>query len=131
MRTIKEVKLDLLPALDAARAASVKGTRDEEQAASRVVEALQKELSDVITAGAKPCPRCKNMPHGMEHPTGKGGIEYEVGCIAGCPPFAHDDGTLRIPRVRGGRMPLHAVEAWNGGPDFWDQALNGSKLSVS
>ena len=61
------------------------------------------------------------MPTGMAHPTGRGGIEYEIGCTT-CKTIPHDDGTVRQFRTRGGVMPRHAVEAWNGGPDFWLRA---------
>jgi hypothetical protein len=99
-------------------------TADELREASMVVEDAQRELSDFIVKGARPCPRCGVMPHGMEQPNTRGGVEYEVGCL-GCPAFEHDDGTIREHRVRGGMMPSHAVDAWNAGADYWSkQNLN-------
>lgn len=119
MTNIKDTKKKLGEALAAAREISNTGTREQQQQATEKVTALQLAISDAITEGAVACPLCKTLPHGMEHPTGKGGATYEIGCIAGCKPITHDDGTTREPRVRGGMMPKHAVEAWNGGPDFW------------
>ncbi len=83
------------------------------------IEALQKMMSDLITSGAEPCPRCGTKPVGMIQP-GNGGRsdEYEVGCTV-CPPFKHHDGSFRDHRVRGGLLPSHAVEVWNAGADHW------------
>lgn len=86
--------------------------------AGRRVKALRADLVSLLTEGAKACPSCGAAPHGMEQPTGKGGTEYEIGCLA-CGPFVHKDGTVRQHRVRGGMLPKHAVDAWNAGPDFW------------
>lgn len=88
------------------------------RAASQKVKAAQAALTAALIDGATPCPHCDEMPHGLEHPTGKGGVEYEVGCLT-CKPFLHTDGTWRAHRVRGGLLPKHAVEAWNAGPDYW------------
>lgn len=70
-----------------------------------------------------PCPSCGEQPHGMEHQTGRGNPEYEIGCL-GCGAFLHSDRTIREHRVRGGLKPEHAVDAWNAGPDYWMTAPN-------
>lgn len=89
--------------------------------ASDVVGTLKKQLIAEITAGAVACPGCGNPPHGLEQPRGTGGVEYEIGCVS-CKAFVHTDGTVRLFRVRGGLIPRHAVEGWNAGPDFWQEA---------
>jgi hypothetical protein len=109
---LKELKAKLADALAAARSAP------NDRELSVAVEDLQKAISASITEGAMPCPKCKVMPLGMEHPTGRGGVEFEIGCLT-CKPFVHDDGTKRQCRTRGGSMAKHAVEAWNEGPDCW------------
>lgn len=94
-------------------------TAAEVKKASDVVKAAQKELSEAICEGANACSGCSHPPHGLEQPNGRGGVEYEIGCVSGCKPVTAEDGTVRQRRVRGGLMPKHAVDAWNAGPDFW------------
>lgn len=76
--------------------------------AARVKE-LQQELSDCLTEGAKPCPKCASKPHGMRFRTEiRDGVElrmYEVGCPN---PKCVDH------RGRGADRAA-AVEAWNTG----------------
>lgn len=86
--------------------------------ASRAVKGLRAALSAAITEGADACPDCGVAPHGLEQPAGRGGVEYEIGCLH-CGAFEHTDGTTREHRVRGGMFPRHAVEAWNVGPAAW------------
>lgn len=119
MRKISDIKAELATALAEARAVSNDLPVSKQKPYTDKVVALQKELSDVITAGANPCPDCGELPHGLEQPSGKGGIEYEVGCVAGCPDLELPDGTRIQHRVRGGLLPKHAVDAWNEGPEFW------------
>ncbi len=118
MAKIHDIKAARDQHLAHARSIESTGTAAELRAASQEVEAAQKELIAHITEGAKPCPFCKAPPMGMEHPTGKGGFELEIGCMH-CPAFKHTDGTLRNVRVVGGMLPKHTVEVWNEGPDFF------------
>lgn len=115
---IAKIKADLGAALAAYREIANTAPAPQVLEASRKARALQEALSAAISEGANPCPDCGAQPHGMEQPTGKSGVEYEIGCLA-CGQFEHTDGTLRWHRVRGGMLPKHAVEAWNAGPDFW------------
>ncbi|MDQ2668031.1 MAG: hypothetical protein M3Z05_18815 [Gemmatimonadota bacterium] len=118
MAKINDIRAERDKALEHARSIQETGTQEELRRASEAVEAAQHAMIATITKGADPCPMCKEMPTGMEQPNARGGVEYEVGCST-CPPIQHDDGSTRQPRVRGGMMPSHAVDAWNGGPDFW------------
>lgn len=115
---IKATKQKLALAIEHYRSIVHTANNNEVKAASDVVKKLRADISALITTGAQVCPICKNPPLGIEHPREKGGAEYEIGCLV-CPAFKHDDGTIRQPRVRGGMIPQHAVDAWNGGPDFW------------
>lgn len=117
MRTIKDVKKAIADAVAAYHKIVHSSPAADVKKASDVVKGLRAELSAIITEGAKPCPMCKEQPFGMEQPNGRS-TEFEIGCL-GCKPIEHEDGTIREPRVRGGMVPAHAVEAWNGGPDFW------------
>lgn len=93
------------------------GTAAEVREASDAVRKAQKELSDVISHGADPCPTCGQPPMGMVQYT-EGGPTFEVGCT-NCGWFKHTDGTPRDHSGRGGVLPHHTVEAWNMGPDYW------------
>lgn len=118
---LKEAKSSLDKARADYHALADTGTAKARDAASDAVHDAQKALSDAIADGAKPCPFCKVIPHGIEHVAARGraiGVEYEIGCL-GCPSFVHTDGTKRMPYVRGGTLPRHAVDAWNEGPDSW------------
>lgn len=126
-KSINELKQELAVALQNARDAHDTATHHESQELSNVVVALQKAISDAICEGANPCPRCANPPIGIEQPNARGGVEYEIGCGAGCEPFADNNGTMRQCRVRGGMMPKHTVEAWNAGPYTFLQAAKVSE----
>ncbi|MDB4997483.1 MAG: hypothetical protein JWM74_4915 [Myxococcaceae bacterium] len=121
INTIKDTKKKLGVAVARYREIVHTANGNEVKAASDVVKQLRAEIVALITKGAQVCPICKNPPHGIEHPREKGGAEYEIGCLV-CKPIKHDDGTIRQPRVRGGMLPQHAVDAWNSGPDFWNVA---------
>jgi hypothetical protein len=118
---IQETKRDLAVAQEKYFAIVDTAPRAELDKAAAEVVRLKKRLAAQIVEGAKPCPGCGEIPHGMEQPKGKDGVEYEIGCIS-CGAFEHTDGTMRLHRVRGGLLPRHAVEAWNEGPDFWAKA---------
>lgn len=118
MDDLQEAKAALSSALTMHAAKAATATQDELRVITDVVRDARKGVSRAITKGANPCPFCKAEPLGMEHPTQRGGVEYQVGCIA-CPPFLHTDGTKRQVSARGGTMPHHAVDAWNAGADFW------------
>lgn len=115
---LKEAKLALDSALSMHAAKVATATQDELCVITDMVKDARKAVSRAIADGADPCPFCKLEPIGMEHPTTRGGVEYQVGCLV-CPPVEHSDGTKRRVTARGGTMPHHAVEAWNAGPDFW------------
>lgn len=126
---IQEIKSALEKALEHSRAITNTGLAADRVNASEIVEKLQRDLSALITEGAKPCPYCDRLPVGIEQPLTKGRVEYEIGCRS-CDEFEHADGNggtvwkssvnrethtgaRRALRVRGGMISKHAVEAWN------------------
>lgn len=134
---IKEAK----KALEAAQShylaiESAAPAKDRAEASAKVKDA-RAAIMAAITEGALPCPISGLPPIGMEQPSSSGrGFEYEIGSgFHGVKPFRHSDGSIREPRVRGGLLPKHAVEAWNAGPDYWlkakDQNMDDSKLGPS
>lgn len=74
---------------------------------TKEIKGLQKQLSELLSEGAKPCPKCGAQPHGMRKPLGKvKGISvtmYVVGCL-GC----KDTRSY-------GQSVKEAVEKWNAG----------------
>jgi hypothetical protein len=121
MTTLKDIKRALEQATARYHEIANTAPAPECQALHLEIKRLRAALSAAITEGCNPCPFCGKLPHGMEQPNGKRGIEYEIGCIP-CPPFKHDDGTMRNVAVRGGLLPQHAVDAWNAGPDHFQKA---------
>lgn len=115
---MRELKKKAQDAQDHYNTIANTGTTAEVRKASDAVKATKAAIAAKITEGAKPCPKCGTHPHGMMQQTGRNGATFEIGCI-NCGPFKHDDGSVRQFRVRGGLLPRHAVEAWNGGADFW------------
>src|SRR6185436_11423529 len=103
MRTIEEIKSELEQARADYQSAANTRPAPEVRALSKSVRELQAELAAAITEGAVAC-KCGAPPHGLEQPTVRGGVEYEIGCTV-----CTDE------RFRGGALPKHAVEAWNAG----------------
>ena len=137
MANLKELKTQLAAAMEIYNDAEGTATVAQDRANSIVVRDLKRAISAALLEGANPCPRClvedvdgTTTPGSrliaIEQPTSDGGTTYEIGCSI-CLPFVHDDGTVRECRVKGGMMPSHAVDAWNGGPDFWKKAKNQSE----
>lgn len=122
MRTLAEIKADIATAIADYEASRLTLPLPQLEAKAQAVRLLREELSAAISEGADPCGGCDQVPIGIEHPTPRGGFEYEVGC-PWCPPVVHDEGTptetLRERRVRIGGLPATAVAAWNEGPDRW------------
>ena len=106
MRTIKQIN-DEISKLQAKYVDLREGKKPEEEwmPVSNKIKALKQELSSTISDGAKPCPNCGNLPHGMllrpAVPIEKRPATYEVGCL-GC----------RNHRAIGWSPEL-AVDAWN------------------
>lgn len=129
MATINEIKKQIDEAQGKYLSLVHTAPGNEVRAASAKVKELQRQLSAEIVKGAKPCPGCDQLPHGLEQPRGKGNAEFEIGCVSGCKPFVHTDGTVRERRVRGGMIPKHAVDAWNEGPDFYVKSANEARIA--
>ena len=79
-------------------------TLKQQAESSAIVEDLIKLQAATITDGAKPCPKCGALPHGMVHPMpvkGETRNVYEIGCL----PCA-DVRSIDL-------LPELAVERWN------------------
>lgn len=113
------LKADLGKAREAYLLVVHKAPAGQVKSASDAVRELQRAISDCITEGANPCPKCLRPPHGIHQTEGKY-PGFEIGCLT-CHPFKWIDRTTRYPRVRSGLLPRHAVEAWNAGPSAWWQ----------
>jgi hypothetical protein len=85
MRTEEEILADLGATRSKYRQASDTARAADMQAISHKVKELMNELSDTISAGAKPCPTCGNAAHGLCFRTiitdGVVSNLYEVGCV--------------------------------------------------
>lgn len=82
------------------------------QELSAVITDLQAELGAFYSAGAKACPNCGNLPHGMERSAGV----YEVGCLACLPQIVKQGaGSMRRSPAAQGKTPQEAVGNWNAG----------------
>lgn len=87
MRTQEEIRTELASAKEAYDKVAL-GAESEWRPYSNQIKALQKELSDCISEGAKPCPHCGGQPIGLRHvhlaPFGANqSVEffiYEIGC---------------------------------------------------
>lgn len=131
MATINEIKKQIGEAQEKYLAIVHTASGNEVRKASAKVKELQRQLSAEIVKGAKPCPGCDQLPHGLEQPRGKGNAEFEIGYVSGCKPFVHTDGTVRERRVRGGILPKHAVDAWNEGPDFYLKSTDATRIAIA
>lgn len=106
MASIKELVADVEAKLTHARAIDMTANRSEIAEASDAVEAAKKALADALVVGAKPCPTCAELPHGMLHEVSvrkQTMAVIEIGCT-GC----------RDHRAQG-FTPAHAVARWNAG----------------
>lgn len=128
MRTETEIAAEILALKADYHEAAQKLSAPELKKASDRIKALQGDLSDLLSAGSKPCPKCGGKPTGMRKRTDtvRVGTEvfthgtYEVGCVP-CDPETRIEGGKRItrsPRALGSTAKK-AVEKWNAGE--WEE----------
>lgn len=106
MRKESEIKADLSKLIAFNHENAQKMTAGDLRKLSVEIRALRKELSDLYSDGAKPCPKCGAEPIGMDRAT-----KFEVGCVV-CPPYLVNETTRRSYSAHG-RNPAEAVENWN------------------
>lgn len=120
MRSETEVAAELQAAREAYHVAAETESSAQLYARSQDIKALMQEQSDLLSAGAVPCPGCGSAPHGCLKTPVKGGKSpapavYEVGCLA-CPPLVEPAGegqALVTERRAQSYSASGAVAAWN------------------
>lgn len=104
---IETLKSNVASAQAAYHAIVDTGNRSQVEAASGAVKAARNALRDGLVTGARPCPGCKAIPHGMlqdvETSKGERMEMVEIGCLA-----------CRHHRALGMTQEL-AVKKWNDG----------------
>ncbi len=111
-------------------------TNKQERELTEQIKDFGKQLVAVLTDGAKPCPKCGAMPHGMVHPAGVKGKSrsiYEIGCVTPAE-STHETTGEKHGQVRAiDLLPEIAVERWNDGdfeaPSNGPGVVLGSKVS--